>query len=308
MSVTPRFGTAASAAVLFEIRGEAERLFDRHLASARDWLPYAERPEHRPSAPVVLDEGTRSALHVGLLTEDNLPYYTSGSALVLADPVGDVYRAWVQRWTAEEARHAIALRTYAIDTGCLDTVMLERDRMAHTAAGWSAPFNDHLDALIYPSLQELATRVAHRNTFVRLPAGPGRDRLGRIVTDENLHHLFYRDLAQAAFAVDPSLMLEALEREVAGFEMPGGAIPGLAHHAAVIQAAGIYDLAIYVEQVLVPVVLRHWRIESLEGLTDRAERARDRILARIDRLRRVAVRLAGRPRTVSAGAAAVPSP
>jgi hypothetical protein len=44
----------------------------------------------------------------------------------------------------------------------------------------------------------------------------------------------------------------------------------------------------------VPVVLRHWKVESLEGLTDEAERARDQLLKRIAKIGRVAKRLANR--------------
>ena len=61
-------------------------------------------------------------------------------------------------------------------------------------------------------------------------------------------------------------MVQAIERQVVEFEMPGTGIPGFAKHAASIAKAGIYDLAIHHEQILVPVVQRHWGIEALEGL------------------------------------------
>ena len=43
-----------------------------------------------------------------------------------------------------------------------------------------------------------------------------------------------------------------------------------------------------------PVVLRHWGVEELSGLTDDAERARDALLSFIDRVGRVGRRLAAR--------------
>ena len=54
--------------------------------------------------------------------------------------------------------------------------------------------------------------------------------------------------------------------------MPGIGIPGFAGHAAAIAQAGIYDLAIHHDQILVPVVLRHWGIEQLPASTPRPSR------------------------------------
>ena len=51
-----------------------------------------------------------------------------------------------------------------------------------------------------------------------------------------------------------------------------------------IARAGIYDFQIHYEKILLPVVLRHWNLEALGGLTPEAERARDSVLERIDRI------------------------
>ena len=147
---------------------------------------------------------------------------------------------------------------------------------------------------VYVALQELATRIAHRNTGLVIGDPAGYAVMMRVAADENLHHLFYRDLVSAALAVDPSTMVQAVERQVVGFEMPGTGIPGFAKHAASIAKAGVYDLAIHHEQILVPVVLRHWGIESLEGLDADGEQARDRLMSRLEKSGRVARRLAER--------------
>ena len=72
--------------------------------------------------------------------------------------------------------------------------------------------------------------------------------------------------------------------------MPGTGIPGFDAHAAAIAGAGIYDLAIHHEQILVPVVLRHWGIEHLGGLTAEAEVARSALVSHLERLGRLAER------------------
>jgi acyl-[acyl-carrier-protein] desaturase len=65
-------------------------------------------------------------------------------------------------------------------------------------------------------------------------------------------------------------------------------------HAKAIAKAGIYDFALHHDQILVPVVLRHWGIESLEGLTSEAEEARAALVKRIERIGRAGRRFASR--------------
>jgi acyl-[acyl-carrier-protein] desaturase len=116
--------------------------------------------------------------------------------------------------------------------------------------------------------------------------------LERVAADENLHFLFHRELGAAALRADPSRTVGAIDRQVTSFEMPGAEIEGFAAHAASIAAARIYDFRTHYEQVRVPVVMTHWRLESLEGLDSGGERARDHLLAWMARLGRVAARMA----------------
>ena len=122
----------------------------------------------------------------------------------------------------------------------------------------------------------------------------GYEVMMRVASDENLHQLFYRDLAAAALELDPSGMMYAIEREVAGFEMPGIGIPDFDHHATLIARAGIYDLAVHHEQILVPVVLRQWDVEHVSGLDADGEQARERLMKRLAKSERVARRVAER--------------
>ena len=78
--------------------------------------------------------------------------------------------------------------------------------------------------------------------------------------------------------------------------MPGTGILDFGTHARAIANAGIYDFAVHHDQILVPVVLRHWGVESLEGLDAEAEEARasDAEVHRAGRQGRQAPRLAQR--------------
>lgn len=234
----------------------------------------------------------RSSLFVNLLTEDNLPYYTS--TIMSLFGTDGAWGAWVRRWTAEEGRHSIVLRDFVTVTHSLDLVALERARMAQVECGQVPLPIDPQSGLVYAALQELATRVAHHNTGKLLDDPAGREVMKRVASDENRHYLFYRDLADAAFQIDPSGMLVAVEREVRTFEMPGTGILNFSNHAKSIARAGIYDLRIHYEQILLPVVLRHWNLEALTGLTSEAELARDSVFEYIERVAQAGQRIADR--------------
>jgi acyl-[acyl-carrier-protein] desaturase len=115
--------------------------------------------------------------------------------------------------------------------------------------------------------------------------------MNRVATDENLHFLFYRDMASAAMEEDPSAGMIALDRQVTHFEMPGTSIDGFTAHAAAIAAAGIYDYRVHYDQILDPLIRRHWKVESICHLDSEAEAARDHLLGWMARVRRVAERL-----------------
>ena len=162
---------------------------------------------------------------------------------------------------------------------------LERERMDHVSRGYyPRRIPGPLDGLVYVTLQELATRIAHRNTGA-ITGDPVAERLlVRVALDENLHYAFYRDVACAAIELDPSAMVLAMKRQVLGFAMPGFELRGFRERAITIAAAGIYDLRIHHDQVLCPVLLRQWRLRELRGLNDEAERAREAVLTFLESL------------------------
>jgi acyl-[acyl-carrier-protein] desaturase len=133
------------------------------------------------------------------------------------------------------------------------------------------------------TFQELATRIAHRNTG-RYSDDPVADRIMvQIATDENLHMVFYRDVLSAALKLEPSAAVRAIVDEVLSFKMPGAGIPGFIRKAAQIAKAGIYDLKVHRDEVLMPV-LRHWKIFELGGLDAAAEDARRRLSEYLEKL------------------------
>jgi acyl-[acyl-carrier-protein] desaturase len=267
----------------------AGQLLDRHAGMAREWFPHELVDGGVAATPLELPAGVRSALVVNLLTEDNLPLYFA--ALLRAFGAGGAWGLWVRRWTAEEMRHATVIRAYVNYSQGVDLRTLERDRFAHVLAADVPEPPTIADALVYLSLQERATRIAHANTGRCLPDTVGRAVMSTVAADENLHHLFYRDLVAAALDLSPSEVVIAISRQVRGFAMPGAAIRGFADHARAIASAGVYSTAIYLEQVVIPLVSRHWPLGQLEGLSPEAERARRRLDQFVARLRQLVPRL-----------------
>ena len=168
--------------------------------------------------------------------------------------------------------------------------------MAQVSGGEVPVPDSPLVGVIYVSLQELATRIAHRNTGKLIGDKQGYEVMARVAADENLHYLFYRDLATAAIELDPSAMVITIEEVVRTFAMPGTGILDFERHSAAIANAGIYDATILHEQVLVPVILHHWKVDQLENLTAKAEQARAALLKRLERLGKLALGSEDSPR------------
>lgn len=287
--------------LLSELIPTVETLIDRHLTGTKEWFPHELVPwsrgrdfepgEEWDPREFPLPEPVRDALFVNLLTEDNLPYYFHTIDNHFG---GGSWGVWARRWTAEEQRHSIVIRDYLTVTRALDPIELERGRMGQVSGAVVPEPPSVIDTLVYVTLQELATRVAHRNTGKLLGDPVGYEIMARVAADENLHYLFYRDATSAVLELDPSATVLAIDRQVRDFEMPGTGIANFAARAASIAKAGIYDLGLHHDQILVPVVLRHWKIDELEGLSGEAEEARTRVLHHMSRLESIARRRAER--------------
>ena len=294
--------TLSDAALTEELAPVVAGLVDRHLANTKEWFPHRLVPWSRgedmgddyewdPTASPLPDE-VRSALIVDLLTEDNLPYYFETIYNLFGKH--DSWGTWARRWTAEEGRHSIVIRDYLSVTRAVDLDDLERGRMAQVSLGEVPHPETVCDGLAYVTLQELATKISHRNTGRLLEDKVGFNVMARVAGDEQLHHVFYRDAATAALEIDPNGMVIAIDRQVTNFAMPGTGIPDFKAHAKAIANAGIYDLQIHHDQILEPIVLGHWKIEELTGLSDEAERARDNVLKYMRRVSKAGKALTAR--------------
>lgn len=283
--------------LLHELEPVVEENVHRHLGVTKDWnphdyVPWSEGKNYKALGgqdwdpeQSKLSELAKIAMITNLLTEDNLPSYHREIAMnfTMDGPWG----TWVNRWTAEENRHGIAIRDYLVVTRSVDPIELEKLRIAQMTSGFSPgqnrqniPFSDSLfDSVVYVTFQELATRVSHRNTGKACAEPIADELLKRISTDENLHMIFYRNMVSAGLEIAPNQAVQAVHKVLDNFTMPGYTIPGFRRNAVTIATGGVYDPQSHLEEVVLPV-LRKWRIFERDDITGEAEWYRED-LARI---------------------------
>ena len=290
--------------LLADLEPVVERELNRHLSTAREWFPHEYVPwsegenfsgplDGREWTPEELrfSDAARTSLIINLLTEDNLPSYHYEIATILGRD--GAWGQWVGRWTAEEGRHATAIRDYLLVTRSMDPIAMERARMTHMEAGFHAIHPGVLAGLSYVSFQELATRVSHRNTGAATGDPVAEQLFARIALDENLHMLFYRNVIDAAFDIAPDQTMVAVTASVRDFAMPGHGIEGFGRKAVEIAVAGIYDLPQHREEVVLPV-LRKWRVFERSGVGAVGEAARDELAVIMTEMERSADRFEDR--------------
>ena len=263
---------------------------ERHLAIQKNWYPHEYVPwsEGRDFAGPLngdaweakdsrLSSVAQDSLILNLLTEDNLPSYHTEITLSMGRD--GAWGNWIERWTAEEGRHAIVIRDYLMATRGVDPYELEDLRMAHMSLGYQTPYeNDMLHTIAYVSFQELATRISHRNTGKISDDPIAEGMMQRIALDENLHMIFYRNTLKAALDLEPNAAMRAIADVVTNFDMPGANMPGFGRKAVQIALAGIYDMQQHLEEVIAPV-LRAWEVFERSDLTGDGLVARDELNA-----------------------------
>jgi acyl-[acyl-carrier-protein] desaturase len=267
------------------IDAEVEKLMEEHLARRSDWyfhdiVPW-ERGESFRDKPwdvsqCTISEDARTALILNLLTEDNLPYY---HALIETNmPNTSAFAKWNHLWTAEEGQHAIGIRSYLLTSRNCDPYELENDRKSTMINGYQPSFDDPTEIFAYTAMQELATRVSHRNAG-KITDDPAAFELMRhIAIDENHHFIFYKGIMQAMLDQAPDLVLGGIHRVFDNFQMPGVAMPNFLRRSIEVAKAGVYNLRIHHDRVVLPLI-KDWKIADLSDLKPATAELQDRIMA-----------------------------
>ena len=270
--------------LLQAVEPTVERLLAEHRARRTPWYFHDMIPwelgrnfktEPWDESQCTINERARTSLVLNLLTEDNLPYYHN--ALERHLPENSVWRDWNGLWTAEEGQHAIAIRSYLLTSRNCDPYELEDDRMATMTVGYQPNWKHPAELLAYTSAQELATRVSHRNAGKITEDEVAFELMRQIASDENHHFMFYKGVMAAMLKEAPAMALEGIYKTMLNFQMPGIGIPGFLRRSIDIAKAGVYNLRIHHDRVLMPLI-EQWGIASMDGLSAKASEIQEKLL------------------------------
>ena len=284
--------------VLRDLEAKVAELMAAHEAKRPLWFP-ADLLDAKPGESQVehekglmaralsMPDPIKAALALNLLTEEGLPHFHRLLAVYLGDD--SHWTNWNNLWTAEEDRHGAVLTDYCKSTRILDRRTLEVMQFAYIKAGFQPAWDkDPYRVFAYTTVQERATQVSHGNTGkicaeYDLVLG---DALANVASEEARHFAFYRTMVTEILERDPNEMLLSLALVLPGIDMPGHTIPGFVQLADVIRRSGIYGPRDYLK--IVQEQLKHWKIDTLEGLNEMGRKAQEKLMAIPARLERVA--------------------
>ncbi|OLS40706.1 acyl-ACP desaturase [Bacillus sp. MRMR6] len=241
---------------------------------------------------VTLPENVIVAVETALLTEVNLPWYTTHLYYTFHKSM-EVLKDFIKTWTAEEDQHSNLLETYLLVTRNVDPERLHQLRKSVVENGWTPDFTHPIETMAYTTLQELATLVFYSNV-AKVASPYDKDLatlLRRLAKDESLHYAFYRDTIKAHLDLDPNLVMY-LDNIIMNFSMPGAVMPDFSDRMKIIANEANYGPLQYFDQVL-DVIVEYWDIENLKTTTDEAKKAQSNILTYHKRLKRIRDRFVG---------------
>lgn len=226
-----------------------------------------------------------TAIETSMLTEINLPWYTAYLKDMFRDGLAPL-QDFVHSWVAEEDQHATALETYLVLSRNSNPKELGLLKKEMIMTGWDSTFAIPIATMGYTAIQELATVVFYQNIS---KASKPHDEdlsilLSKLSKDESLHYAFYNQVIQLYLELDPNQIL-FLAPIIKDFKMPGQVLKDFDQRMKIIEGAG-YGPSQYLDGVL-EVLVKRWKIESIQPTTEEARKAKEGILEYMVKLRRI---------------------
>jgi acyl-[acyl-carrier-protein] desaturase len=277
-----------------------QELYKTHLErTARiDWSYHALIPWERgrnfttdpwhPSQATISPE-LAVAVETALLTEVNLPWFTTGLTNIFAGSL-EVLQDFVRTWTSEEDQHSNILETYLLVTRNSDPDRLHRLRKTVVRNAWTPGEANAFEGMVYTTVQELSTQAFYVNVARKADAEDPilANVLRTIAKDETLHYTFYREAVKAHLELEPNYVWPVCDI-LMNFAMPGYLMPDFGERQRIISEGANYGIAEYFRQV-VDVVVRLLDIKNLHPTYPEAQQALNRLNRYLDSLARLAAR------------------
>ncbi|MFY0545080.1 acyl-ACP desaturase [Brevibacillus sp. H7] len=240
-----------------------------------------------------LPDGIYTAVETALLTEVNLPWFTTHLAVTFKGSL-EVLTQFVHTWTSEEDQHSSLLETYLIITRNANPHELHKLRKTVVEQGFEPDLECALETMVYTTIQELATMVFYNNVAkVANDHDPDLSRLlRRLAKDETLHFAFYRDACKAYLGIDHNFIYY-IEKVMTNFRMPGVGMPDFDKRMNIAATEANYGPVAYFNQVYEHLV-EFWAVKDLQPSRPEAMAAKDRLLKHYEKLKRITERLAAK--------------
>ena len=280
------------------LEGKLKELYDRHLERTAkiDWSYHSFIPWERgrnfntdPWSPeqVTISPELYVAVETALLTEVNLPWFTTGLVEIFRGSL-EVIQDFIRTWTSEEDQHSDVLQTYLLVTRNADPVRLSKLRKTVVRNAWTPGTASPFVGMVYTAVQELSTQAYYVNVARKADTEDPMlaTILRRIAKDETLHYTFYRDAVKAHLELNPNL-IEDVAEVLVNFAMPGYLMPDFKARIDVIAQHANYGVAEFYRQV-VSVLMDLWDVRRLQPTTPEAITSLTRLNKHVDWMARLA--------------------
>ena len=233
------------------------------------------------------------AVETALLTEINLPWFTTGLTQVFTGSL-EVLQDFVRTWTSEEDQHSNILETYLLVTRNDDPDRLHKLRKAVVRNAWTPGEATPFEGMVYTTVQELSTQAFYVNVARKAEEEDPllANILLTVAKDETLHYTFYREAVKAHLELDPNYVWPVC-KVLMNFAMPGYLMPDFHERQRIISAGANYGIAEYFRHV-VDVVARMFDLKNVHPTWPEAQAALNKLNRYLDSLARLAARAAER--------------
>ena len=237
------------------------------------------------------------------ITEEALPTYETWLAGVngIDQHTNNGWMKWLRGWTAEENRHGDVLNRYLYLCGRINMKEFEASTQFLIADGFNnGAGSDPYRNFVYTSFQEMATNISHRRvaTIAKQEGSNILSKLcGLVAADEARHAKAYKTFVTKIFEIDSNEMMLAFEDMMRQkIAMPaqylremGDKINTFSNFSDAAQRIGVYTSLDYVD--ILKSLIEEWEIDSIRGLNEQGEKARDYVMRLPDRLTRLSERM-----------------
>lgn len=275
--------------LLYALEKAIPEIMEEHHAAAEAWNPHDWVPwddgrnfaflggvDFDPDQPAPLPADAAAAVLALLLTKDNMPSYHR-----LMAQKASIFGAWQQvigSWTAEDNRHSIALRDYLVVSRLVDPEVAENLRLHHITKG---KLQSPVSLTDYQILDVMALLAVHELQCVafeeKLLADSDNEVLtaivSRILHDDRVQAKTFTNFLNAGVDANISELVTAVDKAISELELIGADVDNFGDLDLI--AKYNEGASTYVASTLVADL----KLQSLDGLSDKDEAARQRILA-----------------------------